>query len=263
MKGKISIILIVFLLFSLWAITALPQAKQQRTPLYIVEETIAKPPKVSEYEAHIKKAVDLFAKYNHPYPVYAFSTDDLHYISVFPVKSFADMENTYKAFGELAKKAGEEFQAMIKSAEGTLEYSKYFIVRYIPQLSYIPDKPRLKPEESNFIFCEYFYIEPGKEGEFAEVCKKWIALYKSKNISDGWEIYIGSIGTETPLFIVFFRSKSAADYHSQEEKTWELLGEEGEALKEKTLSITRKFEQKSGRYRPDLTYIPKKEKPTK
>lgn len=262
MRGKVLSLLMMVFVLSLWSIATLAQTEEQRAPLYIVEDTVVKPSKVAEYEEHVKMADELFAKYEYPYPVYAFSTEDFHYIFVFPVENFADMDNIYKATGEMAQKAGEEFQAMIKSAEGTLEYSTYFMVRYIPQLSYIPEKPRLKQEESNFILWECFYAQPTKEGEFAEVLKQWQTLYKNKDIPDGWELYVGSLGTEQPLFIAMFRAKSAADYFSQWEKTLELLGEEGQELLKKTVAPLRKFERKSGRYRPDLSYIPKKEKPT-
>jgi hypothetical protein len=260
MKGKILKLVLLFLLAIFYIINIMAQAEEQKAPLYIVEDTVVKPSKIAEYEVHVKMAVDLFKKYNYPYPVYNCTTDDFHYISIFPLKNYADMENTYKATGELAKKAGEEWQAMIKSADGTLEYSKYFMVRYIPQLSYIPEEPRLKPEESNFMQWEFFYVLSGKEGAFVEFCKKLQALYKEKNIQDGWELYSGSIGIETPLFIVLLKGKNRIDYYSRQEKILEILGEEGLKLfMEDMIPLLRKFESKIVKARSDLTYIPKEE----
>jgi hypothetical protein len=260
MRKKILKLVLVFLIVIFYSINVMAQAEEPKAPLYIVEDTVVKPSKISEYEVHVKMAIELFKKYDYPYPVYNCTTDDFHYISIFPLKNYADMENTYKATGELAKKAGEEWQAMIKSADGTLEYSKYFMLRYIPQLSYIPEEPRLKPEESSFMQWEFFYVLPGKEMAFVEFCKKLVALYKEKNIQDGWELYSGSIGTETPLFIVLLKGKNRIDYYSNWEKILEILGEEGLKLfMEDITPLLRKFEYKTVKVRPDITYIPKEE----
>jgi len=137
------------------------------------------------------------------------------------------------------------------------------VVRYIPQLSYIPEKPSLTVEESSFVLWEYFYVQPTKEREFAEVLKHWQTLYKNINFPNGWELYGGSLGTEQPVFIALFWAKSAADYYSQWGKSMELLGEEGQELAKKSMLPLRKFEQKTGRFRPDLSYIPKKEEKPK
>jgi len=260
MRGKVSIILMVGLVVTLWAVTALAQAEEPKAQLFLIEQVVVKPSMVAQWEVHVKEALDLFNKYQFPYPFYTYSTDDFLYYFVYPVESFADIDNWYKAIGELEKKAGaEQWQALVKSAVGTLEYYQYSMWRYLPELCYIPEKPRLKPEEANFVFWEFAYIPFGKEKELAEICKEWIELYKSENIPDGWETYVGDIGTEMPVYVFVMMAKSAADYYSQSEKTQKLLGEKYQELLAKWFAICKKFEFKTGRFRPDLSYTPKEE----
>jgi len=260
MRGKVLISLMVGLVVTLWAVTTLAQAEEPKAQLFLVEKVVVKPSMVAQYEAHVKEALDLFNKYQFPYPFYTYSTDDFLYYLVFPVENFADIDNFYQAISELEKKAGaEQWQAMMKSALGTLEYWQDSVYRYLPELSYIPEKPRLKAEEANFVYWEFFSIPFGKEKELAEICQEWIELYKSKKISDGWETYVGDIGTEMPLYVFTMEAKSAADYYSQSEKAMELMGEKLKELSAKTYAICKKLELKTGRFRPDLSYTPKEE----
>ena len=260
MRGKVLISLMVGLVAILWALTAWPQAEEPEAQLLLVEQVVVKPSMVAQYEAHVKEALDLFNKYQFPYPVYSYTTDDFLYYFVFPVDNFADIDNLYKAFGELEKKVGkEQWQAMMERTVGTLEYYQYSMYRYLPELSYTPEKPRLKPEEEVFFLWEFFYIPFGQEKELAEICQEWIELYKSENIPDGWETYVGDIGTEMPIYVFSMMAKSAADYYSQSEKAMELLGERYKELSEKTHAICKKLVFKTGRFRPELSYTPKEE----
>ena len=260
MRGKVLISLMVGLVVTLWAVTTLPQAEEQKAQLFLIEQVVVKPSKVAEYEAHVKEALDLCYKYKFPYPFHSASTDDFIYYFLFPVENFADIDNLYKAFGELEKKIGaEQLQAMIKRTIGTFEYGQYSVFSYLPELSYTPEKPRLKPEEVIFRLWEFAYIKLGKEKELEGNIKDWVELYKSENMPDGWWTYVGVIGTEMPLYVFVMGAKSAADYYSQGEKTQELLGEEYKALSDKFLTTIRKLELKTGRFRPDLSYTPKEE----
>ena len=65
-----------------------------------------------------------------------------------------------------------------------------------------------------------------------------------------------------PKYVFAVRAKSAADYYSQSEKIQKLLGEEIKKLMGKTMSPVRKIEIKNGRFRPDLSYLPKEKKST-
>lgn len=258
MRCKVSLFLMLGLVVSLCSLTTLVQAEEKKAQLYFVEEIVIKPSMVDKYEAHTKEALELCEKYGIPFPFYAFTTDDFHYYFVWPIESYASLDSLFKSIGEWVVKMGDEnWQALVKSGEGTYEYMKWSIIRHKPDLSYKPEKPRLKPEEANFMVWIFCYIQPDKEREFEELCKEWVALYKRKNIPEKFDTYIGDIGTDMPFYFWEGRAKNAIDFYSQDEKEQEIFGGEHMELWSKTRATLRKFEFKTGWFRPDLSYMPK------
>ena len=259
-RGKVFIVLMVGLVVTLWPLSALAQAEEPKAQLLIVGDFAVKPSMVNEYEAAVKELLVQCAKHKFPYQFYVYSTDDFHYYAVYPVENFAAIDNWYKAWGELGNKMGYELlEALHNRIVKAEEKRKYVVYYQRPDLSYIPEKPRLKPGEENFVLLEFWYIQSGKEKEFEGIAKEWRELYKSKNIPDGWTILAGDIGAETPIYVVVQGAKSAADYYNHTEKIDELLGEEVKALRGKTLALVKKFELRTGRYRPELSFTPKEE----
>ena len=88
--------------------------------------------------------------------------------------------------------------------------------------------------------------------------KKWVELYKEKDIPSGFNTYVGGIGTEQPLYIVTSMGKSAADFFTQAEKNQKKLVEDAQKIGMKALPLIRKVEDKTGMYRHDLSYTPEK-----
>jgi len=259
MKGKVSIFLMVSLVVSLCALTTLAQSEEQKAQLYFVEEVVVKPSMIDKYEELTKEALDLWTKYGSPFLFYAFVTDDFHYYFVWPIENYASLDSLFKAIGDWVVKMGDEnWQALMKSGEGTYGYMKWSIVRHKPDLSYSPEKPRLKPEEANFIYIGLCYVKPGKDKEFDEAFKKWVDLYKNNNITDGFDTFAGDIGTEMPFYFWTFRAKSASDFWIHSKVRNKKIGEEKvRTLHHKTVALFRKIEFKTGRFRPGFSYIPK------
>jgi hypothetical protein len=50
--------------------------------------------------------------------------------------------------------------------------------------------------------------------------------------------------------------KSEGDFHMQSEKTQKKCGDQYLALMKKTMEVCRKFEQKFGKYVPEISYTP-------
>jgi len=133
------------------------------------------------------------------------------------------------------------------------------MISLLPDLSYDPQNTGLMEEGLAFRRFDYYYIKPGNEEQAKAIAKEWQDLFASKKIESGYRLYTGGMGTEAPLYIVVQWAASPADFEAQETKVNELLGEEGKALNQKTMAITRKFETKTGWMRPDLSYTPTKE----
>lgn len=257
MRGKVSAILMVGFVVSLCSLPTWAQGEEQKAQAFYVLEVVVKPYMIAEYEAAVKELVSLNSQYKATYPWYGFSADDFHYYFSIPVENLADVDNMFKEDSELEKKMGEEKSKEIgKRFAGTYEYVRSFMLYHSPDLSYTPESPRLQSEEANYRLWVWYYIQPDKQEEFQEVLKKFVTLAQSKNVTDGYSIHVGGIGMDIPAYIVAFSAKSASDHETHYEKTWQLLGEEGKALLQKVIALTREREVKTAWYRPELSYIP-------
>jgi hypothetical protein len=63
------------------------------------------------------------------------------------------------------------------------------------------------------------------------------------------------MGAEMPLYFWAVRGKSAADFYNQQEIYGSKIGENAMELWNRTVALFRKFEDKTGMYRPDLSYF--------
>ncbi len=265
MKTKISVLLSVFLVAGFCAQICFAQAQEQKPQLFMIYDVIVKPATVAGFEAAAKGEWALAAEGKSPYPWNTYSSDDLHYYFLSPLNNYTDVDTMDSAGKEMRKKLGEErFKANDKAYDGTFEYLRIGFISLRPDLSYAPEKPALKPEEANCLYWGLCYVEPGKEEEFEKVLKEYVALYKSKNVALGFTTYEGGFGNDLPFYFYAMSGKSSADIFSEDEKATKIVGEEKiKELWNKTLATLRKYEFKTGRYRPDLSYIPEATKPAK
>jgi hypothetical protein len=127
-----------------------------------------------------------------------------------------------------------------------------------PDISFLPVPERLKPEEYGYYTWDFVQLHPGKEAEFEAINREWAALSRAKGARDPFMTYQGGIGTDEPVYAWFEYGKSASDYALAEEGFWKALGAEGAALSKRTRALIRRQETKTGRYRPDLSYAPKR-----
>jgi uncharacterized FlaG/YvyC family protein len=235
--------------------TAPASAQEQKGQLYFVSEIHAKPAMAAKFEDVVKREIEL----NYPLPFETYSTDDYIYFILFPLENYGGIDKMNKAEEEWIAKIGKEFQALMKSAEGTIEYYKHGVVRLGPELSYAPKKPRYKPEEMKFIYWYFVYPEFGKEKEFEDLCKQYVDLYKSKGVSMGWNTYVAEMGVELPLYVLSMAGKSPAEFFTEDEKQMKKFDQEKiKEMGKKWNSLLRKIESKVGGPRPELSNIPKK-----
>jgi hypothetical protein len=258
MKPNRLVCVLLFLAVSVLAF-ALPAPAQEKKPqLYMVEDDVVKPAMVAQFEAVVKEVnATLFKAYGWPWPFQVYATEDFHYYFLYPFESFADIDKGFGRFSEMLGKFGEQkWDALNRKMGDTTEYIKQGTVMLSPELSYSPEKPRLKPEEAKFVYWGFCYVMPGKEKDFEAQTKKIVALYQAKKISAGFKTWIGGLGTEMPFYFFSMTAKSAADMFVTDEKTTKLLDPEATALWNAMLKLMRKFESKMGTARPDLSYTP-------
>jgi len=233
-------------------------SQEAQPQLLLMGDFLVDTSRVAEYETAVKELLAGLEKHGFPFLLDAYSTDDNHYYIVYGLKNYADTDSWFKAWADLAQKMGpENLQALhrrIVAAEIERVYQFWY---YRPDISFLPEKERLKPGEIGYYTWDYVWVIPGKEAEFEAVNKEWIALSKAKKAHDPFLTYVGGLGTTMPVYVWFEYGKSAADYAATEEKFWKSMGEEGAALSKKTRALIKRMDSKTGQYRPDLCYAPK------
>lgn len=240
---------------------ALPTPAQEKKPqFYFIEDDVVKPAMVSQFEAVIKEFnTVLWTQFNWPWAMETYATEDFHYYMCYPMASLTDVDKAFSFFNEiLGKFGGQKYDALNRKLGDTIEYFKQSTVTFSPELSYIPEKPRLKPEEMKFVYWGFCYVLPGREREFEAQFKKIAALFKAKKIDGGFNTWVGGIGTDLPFYLYTELGKSSADFFLNEEKVMKLVDPEVTELWNQTLPLMRKYECKMGTYRPDLSYLPVK-----
>ncbi len=255
MKSKV--IFMVIFLIAFGFLFSVSQAEEQKSELFLIEDEIVKPSKIADLEAALKEMVAYSTQHKYPYPWYTYSDDNYHYYYVMPIKDYADITNIFKTWAELGEKVGDPWQAMMKKYLKAYEYVKLGVIRTRADLSYVPENPRLKSGEEVYIRWGFCYVQPDKVGEFEEIMKEWVALFKKKNIADGFDTFIGDLGTDMPFYFWAEYGKSPADFFSHSEKNMEIFGDEAMKLWMRTLALLRQFENIGGMFRPELSYMPK------
>lgn len=257
MKGKSSVSLLA-LVFCFCSLSTLAHSVEEKPKLYFVQEFVVKPSKIADFETILKETASIYTKHNMPYPYHVINMDNYHYLALFPINNYGEVDEMYMAVFEVFDKVGKEkIQEMHERHGDAIEHQKSYFIRYSPELSYTSENPRFEPEEANFMYIPHLYVKPGKESEFEEICKEWVALDTSVNRTDSYELFAGDIGTEMPFYFWVARAKSAADFYGQQEVYSTKGGEKIMDLWNRTMALCRKYDETSGLFRPDLSYIPK------
>ena len=241
-------------------LAVLAQPAPPPPPVFVaVHEEIVPPSMVTRYEAITKETFAAMAAKNINDPNIAFTafmTPDFHYVYVARLQGgLSGYETMFNAFMSLPDKVGKEkWQDLMTRSIGTTSSYNDVLAMRRDDLSYMPASPRLKPEEQTYVRWQFYYLVPGRESDAEQVARDYAALFKAKNVADGFTIYMAMNGNDLPLLVAAIPAKSAADWASNDEKINAMLGNDLRALQARALAITRKFETREGWYRPDLSY---------
>jgi hypothetical protein len=245
-------------LFALPLVSAVA-ADMPKPDIIVVHEEIVPPAMVMRYEALTKEFLGALAAKNVNNPNIAFTTfmtPDFHYIYVSRLQGgLGGYEPMFNAWMALPEQVGKEkwSDIMSRSVGTTSSYNEVMAMRR-DDLSYVPATPRLKLQDQNYVRWQFYYLIPGRESDAEQVARDYAALFKAKNIPDGFTIYMAMSGNDLPLLVAAIPAKSPADFAMSDEKNTAALGNDLKALQARALAITRKFEVREGWYRGDLSY---------
>jgi hypothetical protein len=247
-------LLLVFIISSVLPVYAQEAPAGQ---LFVIHEDVVTPAKAQKYEQAAKNLKSMLEENQINSMSYqAANMMDFTYIYITPLNGVSDVETMNAGFAELeGKMGGANFKETMDKFTDCYDSHRDYLIRSRPDLSYKPEYGNT--EDMNYRIWEIYYIYPGKEAEMEQNTKKWVALQKKHNIEEGYQMYVGEMGTNMPVIVRVRSAKSFADFFTPPQQVNEAFAGEAEKLWSETWSIVRKFEQKMGRMRPDLSYQPK------
>lgn len=225
--------------------------------LFFVEDFTIKPSQRANFQETIKEFIDLFKAHNFKYSVNSYWTSDFHMYFTFPIKDIGDVGSLFSEADAFSEKVGKEKWTELHQKEfNDTEAYQYGLYYMRPDLSYIPENPRLAVGEANYTEWTFVLIKPGMEAEAEAVWKEWVSFYKEKGIPDPFYVWEAFIGPELPLHIIISQGENAIDFHQAASSNMEKLGEDVSELYEKTFKLLKRIENKRGWVQRDLSYTP-------
>lgn len=221
----------------------------------LVREDAVKPAMASYYEASLADLGDFLVENKVKNVNYITQLqDNYHYAHVTQLESMDDINGGLKAFIKGEKKSSE-FDLIWSDLNETIESFRYYVVKYEPELSYVPDG-KVWLEEAPYRRWNYLHFEPGTEAEAEDILLAWKNLYKNKGVKTGFRVFKGVIGLDQPVLMLTTWSKSPLDYQIELQESIDLLDEEGTILWVAMMELVREVETVEGWYLPQYSFTP-------
>ena len=252
MKRFIPIFIIALLLAIIGSTFAFAQ-EENNGQLWFCAEATVHPEMQSQF---IDLQVDFQSKFKEngfPYSIYTWTDGRFGYYFFYPVDSYNDKSGIYDALRTVIPVWGEDnFNKMWE----TVQSHRTYFLQAPSELSYIPDQPRLDVMDMPYAYWDILYVKPEKEMEFVALIKKLRVIQQDQKFDDPVQMLIGDIGYEGSVYIGALKGKDGVDFRLQNQKMWELMGDEGAAIFQKMMSMLRKRESKQFWYMENLTFLP-------
>ncbi len=251
--NRISYLVVALLL--LQGTVALCQLSDENWDLMLVREDRVYPSMTNEYEMSLMDMKEfLTSKDVKGFNYFTHMQDDYIFAHVTPIEHFKELGNGIHSL--VSKKVKDpEFDLILDYLKEAIEYYRYYIVRYRPELSYIPEGDDWGIG-SPYRKWSYYYFQPGTEKEVEAVLSAWKSLYKEKGIKSGFRVFSGFLGIEQPLYMLTTWAENPLDYHEKLQKVSGLLGEDGAVLWETMVGFVNEATAVEGWFLPKYSYAP-------
>lgn len=254
MKKYKSTIILLFI-FSINAVFA--QLSDDNWNYLLIREDAVMPSMTLDYEASLAD-LTLFLEENKVKKVNYLTAlqDNYNYTHITSLKSLNEIGSGLESFIR-GDDESAEFELIWSDFTETIEAYRYYVVKYLPELSHVPDG-KVWLEEAPYRRWNYYYFEPGREQDVNEILMAWKNLYERKGVKNGYRVFKGVIGLEQPVILFTTWAEDPLDYQQNLQETIKLLGEEGSVLWMAMLDLVRDVETVEGWYLPQFSYLPEK-----
>jgi hypothetical protein len=228
---------------------------------YLIWEDVVYPSKVSAYENITRKQIMLYASQGFPHKVDIYNTTDFTYYWVMRIDNYAAIDTLYMDFNDIYRNVPEQVDEIRDGYTGTHESTRSWTCYSDGELSFRPSGRAVTAESAPYVFMGFCYPQKGKLDEARNAVNGFVQLAKEKQAQLGWETYIGDLGVEGPMFFWASFAEDAIDFQTRNAADFDHMGERADELWYELTSVLRKYEEKTGWYRKDLSYDPDQKGP--
>lgn len=248
---KLAFLLIVLLLFM-----PLSLLRGQGNQMFWVHEDVVKPSMVGEYEGVIKELTDNMKKFNIPEIKFIVSNlADSRYLYVSPLANMAALDKP--VFATLAEKMGSDAMTdLFNRMDKCYDTEQDYVITLDNELSYQPGGIDQTPKGQDYRKFHYLHVAPGDRAMIRAKMKAVKDLFESKGSKMYYRVYSSGFGTRGDFYMVAIAAKDAVDYAQKGTENDALIGEEGGKVMGDLFGHLLKYEEVTGRMRPDLAYAP-------
>jgi len=244
----------LLLLITLGINGAFAQVSDHDWKYLMIREDVVKPSMTVDYEASLTD-LSLFLTDSKILGINYITQlqDNYHYTHITTLNDINEIDEGLRAYikGDIKS---TEFDLIWDDLNETIKSYSYYVVKFEPDLSYIPDG-KVWLDEAPYRKWNYFYFQPGTEKEVEKILKAWRNLYKNKGLKQGFRVFSGVIGVEQPVLLFTTWAESPMDYQINLQDNIKLLEEEGTILWMAMMELVRKVETIEGWYLPQYSFI--------
>lgn len=223
---------------------------------YIIWEDRVFPSRVEPYEKMVREQMALYAEAGFPYRIDVYNTSEYVYYWVFEIDQYADIDTLHQEFNRVYLEDPDRLEAINDGYTGTHESTLSWTCYSDPSLSFKPRGLHQPDSERPYLHIGFCYPEKGKMQQAREVMEGYVDLAREKQAVLGWDTFIGDMGVETPLFFWASYTKDAAEFFRLNASDFDRMGDSADDLWMKLQGVMRKYEEKTGWLRKDLSYSP-------
>ncbi len=236
--------------------SAIAQDKSAAKQGYLIWEDVVIPSEVTVYEDMTRQQLKLYASQNFPHRVDVFNTTDFTYYWVIEVDRYASIDTLYMDFNSIYRNQTEKVNEIMEGFAGTQEFTRSWTCYFDGELSFRPPGQDESENEGPYIHMGFCYPVKGKMEEARLAMKGFVSLSNEKGASLGWDTYVGDLGVDAPMFFWASFASDPVEFHQLNSSDFEMLGEKADELWNDLRNTLRKYEEKQGWYRKDLSYDP-------
>ena len=231
------------------------QLSDEKWDLMLIREDQVYPSMTDDYEMSLMDLKNFLTEKNvKGFNYFTHLQDNYIFSHVTPINHFKDLGKGIQSF--MAKEVNDpELDLILDYLNDAIEFYRYYIVQYRPELSYVPAGDDWGTG-SPYRKWSYYYFQPGSEEEVEAVLSAWKNLYEDKGIKSGFRVFSGFLGVEQPLYMLTTWAEDPLDYHTKLQDAAALLGEEGAELWEKLIGNVNGASAVEGWFLPQYSYAP-------